>query len=280
MHPFSITFHTTDNLVLKIISVLLGLFIVGTWIYNSSHIKLALRIVIGLIGGIAGYYIALFFFGISELSYTTIRDDFSSNKQSATIIKYEKYVSTSNSRNSRNIGLRKRQNTFYKPLLQYKDEKGITKKSFGDVSFSDNNKKPVGERIDIIVENGEVRMITSIKTFAFVVNIVTVCFMIIFYYILYSYAKTQSLENMGNFALVIFGYVIFPIAFGVLIYLFLNIGYDYFFLGKRYTGRNTAIGVSALGIFLLLCLFGFIKSMFTKKRKKKKKKLSKLDKNH
>jgi len=122
-------------------------------------------------------------------------------------------------------------------------------------------------------------MITPIKTFTFIVNIVTVCFTIIFYYILYSYAKTQSLENIGNFALVIFGYVIFPIAFCVLIYLFLNIGYDYFFLGKRYTGRNTAIGVSALGIFLLLCLFGFIKSRFTKKRKKKKKKLSKMNKN-
>ncbi|GGG59967.1 hypothetical protein [Epilithonimonas arachidiradicis] len=279
MHPFSITFHTSDNLVFKIISVLLGLFIVGTWAYNSSHIKLVLRIIIGLIGGIAGYYIAIFFFGILELSYTTIKDDFSSNKQSATIIGYEKFISTSNSRNRRNIGSTKRQNTFYKPLLEYKDQKGITKNSFGDVSFSDNNKKPVGEKIDIIAADGEVRMITPIKTFTFIVNIVTICFIIIFYYILYSYAKTQSLENIGNFVLVIFGYVIFPIAFCVLIYLFLNIGYDYFFLGKRYTGRNTAIGVSALGIFLLLCLFGFIKSMLTKKRKKKKK-ISKLNKNH
>jgi len=82
MYPFSITFHTADHLVFKIISILLGLFIVVIWAYNSSHIKLILRLIIGLLGGIAGYYIAIFFFGILELSYTTIKDDFSSNKQS------------------------------------------------------------------------------------------------------------------------------------------------------------------------------------------------------
>jgi len=280
MHPFSITFHTADHLVFKIISIILGLFIVANWAYNSSHIKLALRIIIGLIGGLAGYYIALVFFGILQFSFFTIKDNFNSNKHSATIISYEKFVSTSTSRDSRNIGSRTRRNTFYKPLLEYKDENGITKKTYGDVSFSDNNIKSIGDRIDIIVENNEARMITPIKIFALVVNIIMICFIVIFYYILYSYAKTQSLEDIGNFALAIFGFIIFPLVFCILIYLFLNIGYDYFFLGKRYTGRNTAIGVSALGIFLVLCLFGFIKSMFTKKRKKKKKKLSKLNKNH
>jgi len=280
MHPFSITFHTADHLVFKIISILLGLFIVVIWAYNSSHIKLVLRIIIGLIGGIAGYYIALFFFGIIQFSYTTVKDNFNSNKYSATIIKYENFVSTSTSRDSRSLGSRTRRNTFYKPLLEYKDDNGVIKNTYGDVSFSDNNKKSVGDTIDIIVENGEARMITPIKIFALMVNIIVICFLVIFYYILYSYAQTQSLEDIGTFALAIFGFIIFPLAFCILIYLFLNIGYDYFFLGKRYTGRNTAIGVSALGIFLVLCLFGLIKSLFTKKRKKKKKKLSKMNKNH
>ncbi len=272
MHPFSITIQESDNLVFKIISILLGLFIVGTWIYNSSHFKLTLRIIIGLIGGITGYYIAIFFFGILQFSYTTIKDNFSSDKHSTTIIRYEKFTSTSTSRDRKSIGSRTRQNTFYKPLLEYKDDNGIVKNAYGDVSFGDNNKISVGDKIDVIIENNEARMITPIKTFAFVVNIIVICFLIIFYYILYNYAKTQSLEDIGTFVLAIFGFIIFPIAFCILIYLFLNIGYDYFFLGKRYTSRNAAIGVSALGIFLVLCLFGLIKSMFTQKRKKKKKK--------
>lgn len=272
MHPFSITFQESDNLVFKIISILLGLFIVGTWAYNSSHIKLAIRVIIGLIGGITGYYIALFFFGILQFSYTTIEDNFSSDKYSATIIRYEKFIRTNTSRDRKSIGSRKRQNTFYRPLLEYKDANGIIKNTYGDVSFSDNNKISVGDKIDVVIENNQARMITPIKTFAFVMNIIVLCFMIIFYYMLYSYAKTQSLEDIGTFALAIFGFVIFPIAFCILIYLFLNIGYDYFFLGKRYTSRNAAIAVSALGIFLVLCLFGLIKSLFTKKHKKKRRK--------
>ncbi|WP_235696073.1 hypothetical protein [Epilithonimonas caeni] len=274
MHPFSITLQESDNLLFKIISILLGLFIVGIWIYNSSNLKSAIHLIIGLIGGVAGYYIAVFFFGILQFSFTTIKDNLSSDKHSATIIGYEKYISTSTSRDRKNIGSSTRQNTFYKPLLQYKDNNGVIKNIFGDVSFSNNSKKSVGDKINVIVENNEARMITPIKTFASVVNIIVLCFLIIFYYILFSYAKTQSLEDIGTLVLAIFGFIIFPVAFCILIYLFLNIGYDYFFLGKRYTGRNTAIGVSVLGIFLVLCLFGFIKSVFTKKRKKKKRKFS------
>ena len=282
MHPFSVTFHTSDNLVFKIISILLALFIAGTWIYNSTNIRLVFRIIGTVMGGFAAYYIAIFFFGILQFSYTTIEDNFDTNKQSATIIKYEKYISKSTSRTRKNIGSDTRKNTFYRPLLEYKDTNGNIKNTYGDVSFSANNQKPIGEKIEVIVENNEARMITPIKNFTFVMNIVVLCFLIIFYYIFYTYARTQSFENIGTFAITIFGVIIFPIAFGILIYLFLNIGYEYFFLGKKYTSRNAAIFLSALGIFLALCFVGYIRifiesTFFKKKKKNKKRKKAKIN---
>lgn len=280
MHPYSVAFHESDHLIFKIISILLALFVVGTWLYNSAHVKWILRIIGVVIGGFASYYVAVFFFGILQFSYTTVKDNFNPNKQSATIIKYEKHTSTSTSRSRKSIGSRSRRNTFYRPLLEYKDTNGSLKQTFGDVSFSANNLKPVGDKIEVIVENNEARMITPIKNFTFVVNIVMLCFLIIFYYTFYNYAKTQSFENVGTFAITIFGLIIFPIAFGVLIYLFLNIGYEYFFLDKKYVSRNSAIFLSGLGIFLALCFVGyiriFIESVFLKKRKKSKKKKKKI----
>ncbi|MCD9854535.1 hypothetical protein LUD75_07445 [Epilithonimonas sp. JDS] len=276
MHPYSISFHESDNLVFKIISVLLALFVVGTWLYNSAHVKLILRLIGAGISGFASYFVAIFFFGILQFSYTTVKDNFNPNKQFATILKYEKHISKSTSRSGKSIGSRTRRNTFYRPLLEYRDTNGNLKKTFGDVSFSANNQKAVGDKIEIIVENNEARMITPIKNFTFVINIVVLCFLIIFYYVFYNYAKTQSFENVGTVALAIFGFVIFPIAFGVLIYLFLNIGYEYFLLNKRHTSRNSAIFLSGLGIFLALCLVGYfrilIENLFLKKRKKSKKK--------
>lgn len=256
----------------------MALVIVGTWLYNSKEFKLLLRLLGAVAGGFASYYVALFFFGIIQFSYTTVKDNFNPNKQSATIIKYEKYISKASG--NRNRTRSRRQNTFYKPLLEYKGTDGIIKNTFGDVSFSINNKIPVGDKIDVIVETGQVRTITPIKNFAFVANIVMLCFLIIFYYIFYNYAKNQSFENVGTFALSIFGFVIFPIAFGILIYLFLNIGYEYFFLNKRFVSKNVAILLSGLGIFLVLCFIGYIRilieNIFLKKRKKKNKKKKKL----
>lgn len=281
MHPFSVTFQTSDHLVFKLISGLLALFIVGTWLYSSKEFKLILRLLGAAVGGFASYYIALLFFGILQFSYTTVKDNFNPNTQSATIIKYEKYISKSSSGNRKNNS-RRRPNTFYKPLLEYKGKDGTIKNTFGDVSFSKNNKKPIGGKVKVIVETGQVRMITPVKNFAFVANIVLACFLIIFYFILYNYARRQSFENVGTFAISIFGFVIFPVAFGILIYLFLNIGYEYFFLNKRFVSRNVAIGVSGLGIFLVLCFIGyiriFIENVFLKKgNKKKKKKKNKLN---
>ena len=277
MHPFSITFQTSDHLVFKILALILALFIGGTWLYHSSHIKLAFRIIGAAAGVFASYFVALLFFGILQLSYTTVKDNFDPNKQSATIINYEKYTSkTSGSRKST-----RRINIFYKPILQYKGADGSVKNSYGDVSFSINNKKPVGEKIEVIVEDGQARMITPIKNFTFFVNIISLCFLVIFYYTFYNYARTQSFENVGIVAMSIFGLVIFPIAFGVITYLFLNIGYEYFFRNKRFISRNIAIALSALGIFIALCFIGyirfFIEIVFLKKQKKKHKKKKKKD---
>lgn len=279
MHPYSIAFHESEHLIFKIISVLLALFVVGIWLYNSAHIKLILRVIASIVGGFASYFVGIFFFGILQFSYTTVKDNFNSDKQSATIIKYRTFISQSTTRTRKSIGTGKRRNTYYKPLLEYKDLNGNLKKNYGDVSFSANNLKPIGEKIEIIVEKNEVRMISPIKNFNFVINIVMLCFLIIFYYIFYNYARTQSFENVGTFALSIFGFVIFPIVFGILIYLFLNIGYEYFFLDKRFVSKNVAILLSGLGIFLALCFVGyvrfFIDSVFLKKRKKSKKKKKK-----
>gem|GEM_PF-4216708 len=38
MNPYSVTFHTSEHLIFKIISILLALFVVGNWIHNS-HVK-------------------------------------------------------------------------------------------------------------------------------------------------------------------------------------------------------------------------------------------------
>lgn len=270
MHPYSVTFHPSDILIFKIISILLALFIVGTWLYNSNHLKLIKRIIVSIIAGLGSYCIVIFFFGILQFSYTTIKDNLDSNKQSATIVDYEKHISKSKIK-SRGRS-RSRPNVFYRPLLEYKNSSGTVKRNFGDISFSTKNRKAIGEVITIIVENKEVRMISPIKNFTFVVNIVMLCFLFLFYYIFYSYAKTQSFESAGSFALTIFGFIIFPIAFGILIYLFLNVGYEYFLLGKRNTSRNSAILFSGLGIFLLLCIFGYLRMLFEKFLFKKKKK--------
>ena len=283
MHPFSITFDMADHVVFKKISALLALFIVGTWLYHSKEVKLFFRILGAVAGGFASYFVAIFFFGILQFSYTTVKDNFDPNKQSATIIEYRTSISESTTRTKKSIGTRKRKNTFYKPLLEYKGADGTIKNTFGDVSFSANNKKPIGEKVEVIVETGKVRMITPIKNFAFVANIILACFLIIFYYIFYNYARRQSFENVGTFALSIFGFVVFPIVFGILIYLFLNIGYEYFFLEKRFVSKNVAILLSGLGIFLALCFIGYIRflieNVFRKKSKKKNKKKKKLKNN-
>ncbi|KFC18296.1 hypothetical protein [Epilithonimonas lactis] len=277
MHPFSVTFQTSDHLVFKIISGFLALFIVGTWLYNSKDVKLLLRLLGAVVGGFAIYYVAVLFFGILQFSYTTVKDNFNPNKQSAKIIRYEKHISKT-SRN-RTGSSRRKQNTFYKPLLEYKGADGTIKNTFGDVSFSTNNKKAIGEKVEVIVETGQLRMITPMKNFAFAVNILSVCFLMIFYYFFYNYARRQSFEGVGTFVLSIFGFVIFPIAFGLLIYLFLNIGYEYFFQNKRFVSKNVAILLSGLGIFLMLCFVGYIRilieNVFLKKGRKKKKKKEK-----
>ena len=278
MQAFSISFHTTDDLILRIISILLALFIVGTWLYNSSHLRLIYRIIGSVIGGFAAYYVALLFFGILQLSFTTVQDNFSAEKTTATIISYKEFVSESSTRRYRSSSRRTSKNTFYKPLLEYKDKKGAVKNSFGDVSFSKNNIEPVGSKVEIIIRKDHPRMITPIKNFTFVVNIISLSFLIIFYYIFYNYAKTQSLESTGNFVLTVFGFVIFPVAFIVLIYLFLGVGYDYFIMGKKYISRNMAILFSGLGIFLILCLFGLMRYIVEKKILKQKKKKNKKNK--
>lgn len=279
MHPFSVTFDMADHVVYKIISALLALFIVGTWLYHSKEIKLVLRIGGAAVGGFASYCVAIFFFVLLQFSYTTVKDNFDPNKQSATIIDYRTSISESTTRTKKSIGTRKRRNTYYKPLLEYKGADGTIKNTFGDVSFSANNKKPIGEKVEVIVETGKVRMITPIKNFTFVTNIVVACFLIILYYIFYNYARRQSFEGVGTFALSVFGFVVFPIVFGILIYLFLSIGYEYFFLDKRFVSKNVAILLSGFGIFLALCFVGyvrfFIENMFLKKRKKSKKKKKK-----
>lgn len=272
MHPYSISFQASDYLIFKIISILLSLFIVGTWLYNSNHIKFIWRSIFTLLSAFASYYIVVFFFGIIQFSYITVKDNFNPKKQFATIIKYEIHLSKSISKSPS----RTRRNTFYKPLLEYKEKNGSLKRTFGDISFSKNNKKALGEKVEIILENKEVRMVSPIKTFTLSVNIVMLCFLFLFYYIFYNYAKTQNFEKIGTIAFAIFGYIIFPIAFVILIYLFLNIGFEYFFLHKRYTSRNSAILLSVLGIFFALCFFSYIKilieSIFKNSKKNKLKK--------
>lgn len=271
MHPFSIKFNTTDSLILQIISVILALFIACTWLYYNKHIKLILRFILGIFGGIVTYYIVALFFGVLQFFYTAIKDDISPNKQSATIVEYKEYVSKTKSNNRGDLGSRTRTNVFYTPLLNYRDQHGVAKKQYGDVSFSENNKEPIGTEIKVIIDNDEIRMITPIKTFAIVMNILVIVFMGIFYYIFYTYAKTGSFEKIGNALLPVFGFVIFPLALVIMTYLLLNIGYEYFILNKPTTSRNVAIFCSVLGIFLLLCLYGYIKAYLDANKKKQKK---------
>ena len=126
-------------------------------------------------------------------------------------------------------------------------------------------------------------MISSIKNFTFLVNILMLCFLFLFYYVFYNYAITQDFENVGTVAITLFGFIIFPIAFVIIIYLFLNIGFEYFFQNKRYISRNSALLLSGIGIFLVLCFFGYVRmlieNLLPKKRKKKKlkKRIKKID---
>ena len=117
MHPYSVTFHTSDDLVFIIISILLSLFIVGTWLYYSSHIKFIWRIIFTVVSGFSSYFIAIMFFGILQFSYSTVKDNLNSDKQIGTIISYKKFVSKSTSGSGKSRRSSKYNNTFYKPLL-------------------------------------------------------------------------------------------------------------------------------------------------------------------
>ncbi|WP_312323789.1 hypothetical protein, partial [Soonwooa sp.] len=251
MHPFSLSFEASDNIFIQIFTVLAALCIAGTWFSYQSHRPMFQRIFGGIVGGVASYFVAVLFFGIFGSFYTTIKDELNPNKQTATIGNYDTFTSTSQDSNRRNIGRGTSTNTYYKPTLEYRDKNGNIRQAKGDVSFSKINQKPVGSVIKVIVEDNKVRMQeTPIKTFAFVMNIVTLAFMFMFYFIFYTFAKTGGFEESSNLLLIIFAYIVFPIAFFVLIYLFLNIGYDYFILGKRYTSFGGAVICTGLGFFL------------------------------
>ncbi|WP_300669845.1 hypothetical protein [Soonwooa sp.] len=279
MYPFQVTFDVSDNIFIKILTILAALFIAGTWFYNQNQRSIFQRVLGGIIGGVASYFVVLMFFGILVSFYITIKDALNPNVQIATIVKYDQFTSTSQDSSRRTIGTRTRSNTYYKPTLEYRDKNGNTKQVKGDVSYSDNNKKPIGSLTKVIVEDHKVRMReTPIKTFTFVMNIIVLAFMIMFYYVFYTFAKTGGFEDAGDFMLLVFSYVVFPIAFFVLIYLFLNIGYDYFILGKRYTSFGGAAICTGLGFFLILCIYGFIKYKIEAAAKKKKKALKKLEK--
>lgn len=279
MHPFSISFEVNDNIFIQILTVLAALFIAWTWFYYQNYRPMFQRIGGAIIGGIVSYFVALMFFGIIGSFYTTIKDELNPNKQTATIVNYDTFKSTSQDSNKRTVSRRTRTNTYYKPTLEYRDKNGNIRQVKGDVSFSKSNQKPVGSVVKVIVEDNKVRMQeTPIKTFAFVMNIIVLAFMFMFYFIFYTFAKTGGFEDSSNLLLLIFAYVVFPIAFFVLIYLFLNIGYDYFILGKRYTSFGGAAICTGLGFFLVLCIYGFIKYKIEDATKKKKKALKKLKK--
>lgn len=236
-----------------------------------------MRIGGAIIGGVASYFVALMFFGILGSFYTTIKDELNPNTQTATIINYDKFTSTSRDSNRRTIGRRTRTNTFYAPTLEYRDKNGNIRQAKGDVSFSKNNQKPIGSVVSVIIEDNKVRMKeTPIKTFAFVLNIVTIIFMFMFYYAFYTFARTGSFDGVFTVFGALFIFILFPIAFIVLIFLFLNIGYEYFILGLRYTSFGGAAFLTGLGVFLLLCLYGYFKHFVEQAAKRKRKRLKKL----
>lgn len=279
MHPFSVSFEVNDNIFIQILTVLAALFIAGTWFYYQNHRPMFQRIGGAIIGGIISYFVALFFFGIIASFYTTIKDELNPNKQTATIANYDTFTSTSQDSNRRTIGRRTRTNTYYKPTLEYRDKNGNMRQAKGDVSFSKNNQKPVGSVVKVIVEDNKVRMQeTPIKTFAFVLNIVTLAFMFMFYFVFYTFAKTGGFDGAFHVMGFLFIFILFPIAFVVLIFLFLNIGYEYFVLGLRHTSFGGASFCTGLGVFLLLCLYGYIKHFMESAAKRKRKRLKKLEK--
>lgn len=279
MHPFSISFEASDNIFIKILTVLAALFIAWTWFYHQNHRLIAVRIGGAIIGGVASYFVALMFFGILGSFYTTIKDELNPNTQTATIVNYDKFTSTSRDSNRRTITRRTRTNTFYAPTLEYRDKNGNMRQAKGDVSFSKNNQKPIGSVVSVIVEDNKVRMKeTPIKTFAFVLNIVTIIFMFMFYFVFYTFAKTGGFDGAFNVMGFLFIFILFPIAFVVLIFLFLNIGYEYFILGLRHTSFGSAAFLTGLGVFLLLCLYGYFKHFAEQSAKRKRKRLKKLEK--
>ncbi|WCM42677.1 TMEM199/VMA12 family vacuolar ATPase assembly factor [Flavobacterium sp. CBA20B-1] len=279
MHPFSVEFKLSDNVFLQVLAVLFALFIVITWFRNHQQVRVIIRVLVGILAGFTSYYLVIAFFAIIQSFYTTIKDNTDPNKQSATITAYKEYDSTNTTRESAKSSRTKtRRNIFYKPLLNYKDENGAIKEQYGDISFSEKNKEPIGTEVKIIIDNNQIRMLSPIKTFAFIFNILALTFLGIFYYLFYKLAKTGKFDGIENVLLPLFCFVIFPIAFSLITYFTLNIGYEYFILHKETVSKNVAIFCTGLGIFLLLCFYGFLKyfwEAYRKKQKKRKKKLAK-----
>ena len=272
MHPFSIEFHFSDLLIFKIIAAILALFVVAIWFYYNKHVNIVKRIVVGIIGGVASYFVVMLFFGVIQSFYTTVSDNLSSDVTRATIEKYDVSTSTYLNSKSKMGSSKKRRNTFYKPLLKV-EVNGKVERGFGDVSFSKNNLLPVGTQVDIIKDGKEFRMISPLKTFAFVMNVVVLIFLLMFYFLFFTYAKYGSFEGVFPILGLVFIFALFPIAFCVLIFIFLSFGYEYFILHERNISLKAAIFFTGMGIFLLLCLYGYIKHFFEDDKKGKKKRM-------
>lgn len=272
MHPFSIEFHFSDLLIFKIIAAILALFVVAIWFYYNKHVNIVKRIIVGIIGGVASYFVVMLFFGVIQSFYTTVSDNLSSDVTRATIEKYDVSTSSYRSSKSRMGSSKKRRNTFYKPLLKV-EVNGKVERGFGDVSFSKNNLLPVGTQVDIIKDGKEFRMISPLKTFAFVMNVVVLIFLLMFYFLFFIYAKYGSFEGVFPILGLVFIFALFPIGFCVLIFIFLSFGYEYFILHERNISLKAAIFFTAMGIFLLVCLYGYIKHFFEDDKKGKKKRM-------
>lgn len=279
MHPFSISFETSDHPLVKVLSIILALFTAGVWLYFSSNPKNVIKVTLSLLAGFVSYFIALFFFSVVEFSFVNIIDNFSANKRTAVIVDYQKKESISRSKDSKSIITHTYKNVFYTPIIEYKNKNQKIKKTLGDISFSEENQLPIGSTISVIEEANKVRQISPIKTFATLVNVLVISFLFLFYYIIYSYGKNESLDGIENILVYIFTIVIFPMAFFILMYLFLNIGYENLILNKKTTSKGTAIFVTGLGVFIGLCFIGYIRIFFENANKKKNKKRTKMQKN-
>lgn len=279
MHPFQVSFDFSNNILYSIIALIGALFVIGTLFYYQKNLRLLKKSLIAIALGVGSFYVIILFFGVLQSFYTTIKDQLNPNVQTATIVKYDQFTSTSRETQLRSTRKRTHANILYTPTLQYHDSAGNTRQTKGDVSYSSNNKRPIGSSVNVIVDGKQVRMLeTSIKSFAFVMNIILVIFLLVFYYLFYVFAKTGDVASTFYRLGAVFVYVLFPFGFLILIFLFLNVGYEYFILNKKYTSFNSAAFCTGLGVFLLLCLFGYIKYFIEQSAKQRKKKLKKLQK--